>query len=110
VDLSTRNGQPADLHIESVGGSPKSTQEADNIIMIQRDKESHQRVIDVQKNRFSGTLGRVTLCFDKSRMMYQEVGSSLADMFKATDDALADAQGRAGEGDVAQQPIDQDAA
>lgn len=82
VDVSTRNGQPADLHIESVGGSPKSTQvscwcrcgvclarqqlrcvakmfillliraqEADNIVMIQRDKDSHQRVLDVQKNR-----------------------------------------------------------
>jgi twinkle protein len=26
VDVSTRNGQPGDLQIESVGGSPKSTQ------------------------------------------------------------------------------------
>jgi hypothetical protein len=107
VEVTTKTGQPADLHIESVGGSPKSTQEADNIVMIQRDKDSHQRVIDVQKNRFSGTLGRVTLCFDKSRMIYQEVGSSGADMFSATDKALAEAQQGAA---VALQPICTDTA
>ena len=110
MELSTKNGQPADLHIESVGGSPKSTQEADNIIMIQRDKDSHQRVIDVQKNRFSGTLGRLTLCFDKSRMIYQELGLPSIDMFSATDKALAAEQGGGGEAAIAAQPIDNDAA
>ncbi|EFC47626.1 predicted protein [Naegleria gruberi] len=53
------------LQISSVFGSAKATQEADNIIMIQRNK--HYKYLQVKKNRFDGTLGIVPYRFERNR-------------------------------------------
>lgn len=41
-----------DIQINSIYGSSKSTQEADNVWIIQ--KREHFRVLDIKKNRFDG--------------------------------------------------------
>ncbi|KXN72555.1 P-loop containing nucleoside triphosphate hydrolase protein [Conidiobolus coronatus NRRL 28638] len=51
------------LDINSVFGSAKVTQEADNVIFIQNGPNK-LRFIDVKKNRFDGTVGMVPLKFD----------------------------------------------
>jgi len=48
----------------SVFGTAKATQEADNLIVIQRGKR--YRYLDVKKNRFDGELGIVPYRFDKN--------------------------------------------
>ncbi|KAL9655841.1 hypothetical protein ABK040_000903 [Willaertia magna] len=53
------------LQISSVFGSAKATQEADNIIMIQRNKLF--KYLQIKKNRFDGTLGIVPYKFEKER-------------------------------------------
>lgn len=45
------------LGISSIFGSAKVTQEADNIIVIQKGKK--YRFISVKKNRYDGTLGDI---------------------------------------------------
>ncbi|OZJ02810.1 hypothetical protein BZG36_04272 [Bifiguratus adelaidae] len=52
------------LDINSVFGSAKVTQEADNVIIIQ-DADG-DRFIDVRKNRFDGTLGQIPFKFDRT--------------------------------------------
>lgn len=48
-----------DLSVNSVFGTAKSTQEADNVLILQyRPKYT---VIDVKKNRFDGEIGKVSL-------------------------------------------------
>ncbi|KAG2378480.1 hypothetical protein C9374_008119 [Naegleria lovaniensis] len=53
------------LQISSVFGTAKATQEADNIIMIQRNK--HYKYLQVKKNRFDGTLGIIPYKFERHR-------------------------------------------
>ena len=53
------------LQISSVFGSAKATQEADNIIMIQRNK--HYKYLQVKKNRFDGTLGVIPYRFERDK-------------------------------------------
>ncbi|CAO3632274.1 unnamed protein product [Cunninghamella blakesleeana] len=49
------------IDINSVFGSAKVTQEADNVIMIQ--KAGNQRYLDIQKNRYDGTTGTMPYIF-----------------------------------------------
>jgi twinkle protein len=59
------NGSNEELDIHSIFGSAKVTQEADNVVILQKTK-SNDRSLDIKKNRFDGTLGTVPYIFDKS--------------------------------------------
>ena len=58
------------LHMSSIFGAAKATQEADNVMILQRMK--NDKFIDIKKNRFDGTLGRVNLFFDEKAVMYRD--------------------------------------
>lgn len=60
-----------DLHISSVFGSAKATQEADNVIIIQ--SRDNYRVIDIKKNRYNGDVGKKGLIFDKTNKNFYEL-------------------------------------
>ena len=60
-----------ELTIASVFGSAKATQEADNIMIMQN--KHRFRYIDIRKNRFDGSIGRVPLGFDRSTKRYFEL-------------------------------------
>lgn len=59
------------LGISSVSGTAKATQEADNVIILQ--KIGDRRYLDVKKNRYYGDLGRVRLAFIPEARMVSEV-------------------------------------
>jgi twinkle protein len=59
------------LTINSVFGTAKATQEADNVIIIQRGK--YYRYLEVVKNRFSGDLGIVPFRYDSQSSHYFEL-------------------------------------
>ena len=54
------------LGISSVAGTAKATQEADNVLILQKIGQRHS--IDVRKNRFDGELGRVVYTFDRDTL------------------------------------------
>ncbi|ORM39708.1 putative twinkle protein [Babesia sp. Xinjiang] len=60
------------LGMSSVFGSVKSTQEADNVLILQ-SVVGENRSIDVKKNRFAGNLGRVTFRFDPLSLTAEEL-------------------------------------
>ncbi|KAJ2145686.1 hypothetical protein IWW43_005052 [Coemansia sp. RSA 1935] len=71
-----RKDQPsADVDINSIFGSAKVTQEADNVVILQRqgNSDSMVRCINVVKNRFDGTLGKVFIEYDRDTMAFTEV-------------------------------------
>lgn len=45
-------------------GTAKATQEADNVLILQRDRKNKELKLDIRKNRFDGTLGHIPLNFD----------------------------------------------
>lgn len=51
------------LGISSFYGSTKPTQEADNVVIIQKDLQNN-RFIDIKKNRFDGEVGSFPIVFD----------------------------------------------
>lgn len=55
------------LGISSISGTAKSTQEADNIVILQ--KIGDDRYIEVKKNRWDGDLGKVRIGFDPDSKM-----------------------------------------
>lgn len=58
------------LGLASVSGTAKATQEADNVIILQKVGES--RYLDVKKNRFDGELGTVSIKYDsRTRLTYE---------------------------------------
>lgn len=59
----------------SIFGSAKATQEADNLIVLQRGKDPVLRHLDVLKNRFNGNTGHVTLLFDRESCLYAQGGA-----------------------------------
>lgn len=61
------------LGLSSVSGTAKATQEADNVIILQ--KMLNHRYLDVKKNRFSGQLGRVEIVFNPSTRMVRELSA-----------------------------------
>ncbi|CAA9990494.1 plastid replication-repair enzyme, putative [Plasmodium knowlesi strain H] len=64
------------LSIASVFGSVKSTQEADNVFIIQRQvSKTNETVffIDIKKNRFKGCLGRIPYLYNKENMTIKEM-------------------------------------
>jgi len=61
------------LGISSVYGSAKATQEADNVIILQKDPTNPDRkYIEVKKNRYDGTLGMSPLHFQMDSKRYSE--------------------------------------
>ena len=58
------------LNMSSIFGAAKATQEADNVLILQRMKE--EKFLDIKKNRFDGSLGRVNLFFDQESHMYKD--------------------------------------
>lgn len=50
------------LGISSISGTAKATQEADNVIILQKIYD--ERFIEVKKNRFNGTLGCLPIAFN----------------------------------------------
>ncbi|KAG1462255.1 hypothetical protein G6F46_008184 [Rhizopus delemar] len=60
-----------ELDINSIFGSAKVTQEADNVIILQR--RFNTRAIDIKKNRYDGTLGVIKYKFNKNTLKIEEV-------------------------------------
>lgn len=58
------------LGLASVSGTAKATQEADNVIILQKIGDS--RYIDVKKNRFDGLIGSVPIRFDSNARLILE--------------------------------------
>lgn len=58
------------LGLASVSGTAKATQEADNVIILQ--KLGDQRYLELKKNRFTGDLGRVRIAYiPESRLVME---------------------------------------
>jgi len=60
------------LTIESISGTAKASQEADNIIILQKDKDG-SKTLEVKKNRFSGDLGAVSLGFNRAAKTFRDL-------------------------------------
>jgi twinkle protein len=58
------------LNINSVFGTAKATQEADNVLILQ--KVDGNKLIDIRKNRFDGDLGRFQIMFDGDTHLYRD--------------------------------------
>jgi twinkle protein len=59
------------LGISSISGTAKATQEADNVMILQ--KIGKTRFLELKKNRYDGTLGMVRLGFNpRSRIIFEE--------------------------------------
>lgn len=69
-----RKLQPSEvLTMQSVGGSAKVTQEADNVLLLQvqgSKAASTKKAIEVVKNRYGGHLGVVPLKFDRESLTF----------------------------------------
>ena len=61
------------LGLASVSGTAKATQEADNVIILQKIGDS--RYLDVKKNRFDGLIGMVPIKFDSNARLILEASS-----------------------------------
>ncbi|KAJ1954360.1 hypothetical protein EC988_002478, partial [Linderina pennispora] len=71
-----RKDQPAaDIDINSIFGSAKVTQEADNVVVLQKygAAESKIRYMNVLKNRFDGTLGKIYIQYDPESLSFREI-------------------------------------
>ena len=60
------------LQLDSIYGGVRLTQEADNVVLLQRYKQNGElrNYIDLVKNRHSGDLGKVPLIFDGESRLY----------------------------------------
>lgn len=63
-------GEKSGLSIDDIGGTAKISQDADNIIVIQRDRS----VIEVKKNRYTGNLGAFNVQFDPVDLRFVDKG------------------------------------
>ncbi|EEY59593.1 twinkle protein, putative [Phytophthora infestans T30-4] len=61
------------LTLSSVFGTAKATQEADNVLILQRTRGESK--LDIRKNRFDGTLGSIPLRFELDSGSLREVGT-----------------------------------
>ncbi|KAI9483413.1 MAG: P-loop containing nucleoside triphosphate hydrolase protein [Benjaminiella poitrasii] len=80
------NNMTDELDINSIFGSVKVTQEADNVMILQKSKTDH-RSLDIKKNRFDGTLGTIHYRFDRNtfkicELTKEEMISRKKDQFK----------------------------
>ncbi|CAO3599258.1 unnamed protein product [Absidia cylindrospora] len=56
------------MDINSVFGSAKVTQEADNVIILQKEGLGGFPYIDIKKNRYDGTIGVIPYIFDRESL------------------------------------------
>jgi twinkle protein len=62
------------LNVASIFGSAKSTQEADNVMILQKHPEIHNlRTIEIKKNRYDGGVGNQPLGFNPDNKRYFEI-------------------------------------
>ncbi|OMH82189.1 Twinkle protein, mitochondrial, partial [Zancudomyces culisetae] len=62
------------LDLNSIFGSAKTTQEADNVLMLQKlSRSSSKRYLEVLKNRYDGTLGKIYLSYDKDSSSIKQI-------------------------------------
>ncbi|PVZ98472.1 hypothetical protein BB558_001513 [Smittium angustum] len=77
IVVHTRKEQPGtQLDLNSIFGSAKVTQEADNVIMLQKSSRlasSNKRYLDVLKNRYDGTLGKIHFQFDPDTYLIKPI-------------------------------------
>ncbi len=66
------------LNISSVFGTAKATQEADNVIILQRVEG--RKMVDIRKNRFDGDLGTFQIVFDQESQLYRDELCTEADL------------------------------
>lgn len=62
-----------DLSTNSIFGSAKASQEADNVLIIQDKRLTAVRgkkYLQIAKNRYTGELGVMPLNFDKTKLSY----------------------------------------
>lgn len=72
--IHPRKGEEgADLTVSSIFGTAKSTQEADNVIILQQREK--YRLIDVKKNRHDGDIGRAALWFDRHSKRFEQTNA-----------------------------------
>ncbi|KAJ2778743.1 hypothetical protein GGI15_004080, partial [Coemansia interrupta] len=71
----SQGSSSGDADINSVFGSAKVTQEADNVVILQRygSAGSKIRVFNVLKNRFDGTVGKVYISYSSDTMTFKEI-------------------------------------
>ena len=65
------------LSCNSIYGGGKSTQEADNVLLLQQTEEipgAKRKYIEVAKNRFSGDVGQMALFFKKESLTMSKLG------------------------------------
>jgi len=77
-----------ELTIASVFGSAKATQESDNIMIMQN--KHRFRYIDIRKNRFDGSIGRVPIGFDKESKRYFELTKKEEEFFYRDNISITD--------------------
>jgi hypothetical protein len=70
-----------DLSINSIFGTSKSTQESDNIYILQN--RNGFKIIDIKKNRFDGEIGKVALAFDKDSKRFETINNEEVEMILA---------------------------
>ncbi|EGZ26390.1 hypothetical protein PHYSODRAFT_479432 [Phytophthora sojae] len=73
VQMRRWTSSDQDLTLTSVFGTAKATQEADNVLILQRTRGESK--LDIRKNRFDGTLGSIPLKFDPDTASLREVGT-----------------------------------
>jgi len=61
------------LSANSVFGSAKATQEADNVIIVQKSLNGNYRYLEIVKNRYTGDLGKIPYRFDPDNLKYYEL-------------------------------------
>ena len=73
VVIHPRKNNPNDttLTMQSVFGTAKATQEADNVLVLQTSRAF--RYLEVCKNRFDGTLGVLPVQFDTESLLFKEL-------------------------------------
>lgn len=58
------------IQTSSISGSAKATQEADNILLLQRGERGP--FLEIRKNRYDGALGRIPLVFDSESKTFAQ--------------------------------------
>jgi len=66
-----------DLHVSSIFGTSKATQEADNIFIIQN--RSSYKLLDIKKNRYDGEIGRVGMIFNRENKKFETINNAEAE-------------------------------
>lgn len=64
------------LVLNSISGTAKATQEADNVLILQNVDDFEGRFIDVKKNRYDGTVGSVPLGFERTKQVFYEMDAA----------------------------------